>query len=130
MANGNKKDNRLLRVKRRLSEVRMYSIVLIALLVVGGFGVYQYKQKLNYQQYLENRFQRAFYDMTAYVNTVDNLLTKASLARRANQSAPVFARLWKEAASAQENMGQIPYQHSTVDQALNFYPKSVIFPLQ
>ncbi|NLP45999.1 MAG: germination protein YpeB [Epulopiscium sp.] len=120
MANGNKKDNRLLRVKRRLSEVRMYSIVLIALLVVGGFGVYQYKQKLNYQQYLENRFQRAFYDMTAYVNTVDNLLTKASLARRANQSAPVFARLWKEAASAQENMGQIPYQHSTVDQALKF----------
>ncbi len=120
MSNEKKKDNRLLRLKQRLSEVRMYSIVVVALLVVGGFGVYQYKQKLNYKQYLENQFQKSFYDMTTYVNTVDNLLTKASLARRSSQSAPVFARLWKEASSAQENMGQIPYQHSTVDQALKF----------
>jgi len=98
----------------------MYSIVMTVLFIVGGFGVYQYKQKMNYRQYLENKFQQSFYEMTAYVNTVDNLLTKVSLARRPNQNAPIFARLWKEASAAQANMGQVPYHHTTVDQTLKF----------
>lgn len=114
------RSNKLYQWKKRLSSVHMYSITIVALALTLGFGIYQYKQKLNYRQYLQNRFQQAFYEATAYVDNVDNLLAKTRLTKEPEQSAPLFAQIWKEASSAQENLGELPYQHSSVSSALKF----------
>lgn len=114
------KNNKLYDWKKRLSSVHMYSITMVALALALGFGIYQYKQKLNYRQYLQNRFQQAFYEATTYVDNVDNLLAKIKLTKEPQQSAPIFAQIWKEAAAAQENLGELPYQHASVSSALKF----------
>ncbi len=115
-----KKDNQLLRWKTRLSRGHMYSVVVTILAITLGFGMYQYKQKLNYKQFLQNQFQEAFYETATYVNNVDNNLAKVRLARKPPQCAPYFAELWKQASSAQENLGRMPYNHSAVSKTLKF----------
>ncbi|WP_058485869.1 germination protein YpeB [Defluviitalea phaphyphila] len=114
------KNNKLYEWKKRLSSVHMYSIIIIIFALTLGFGIYQYKQKLNYRQYLQNRFQQAFYETIAYVDNVDKLLAKTKLTNSPEQSASIFAQIWKEASSAQENLGELPYHHSSVSSALKF----------
>lgn len=121
------KNNKLYQWKKQLSSVRMYSITMVALALTLGFGLYQYKQKLNYRQYLQNRFQESFYETITYVDNMDNLLAKTRLTKNPDQSAPIFAQIWREASSAQENLGELPYQHASVSKALKFLSQASDF---
>ena len=87
------KNNKLYQWKKGLSSTGMYSVTIIALAIVLGFGLYQYKQRLNYRQYLQNRFQESFYEATTYVDNMENLFTKVRLTKTPDQSAPLFAQL-------------------------------------
>lgn len=121
------RDNKLYQWKEGLSGAHMYSVTIIILAVVLGFGIYQYKQKLNYRQYLQNRFQESFYETTTYVDNMDNLLVKARLTKTPEQSAPLFAQIWRDASSAQENLSELPYQHSSISKALKFLSQASDF---
>lgn len=115
-----KKDNILLRWKKRLSSVHMYSITLVILAIIMSIGIYQYKDKLNYKNYLQNTFEQSFYESVKYVDDVDNLMAKINLTNKPNQRIPIFSDLYKKAASAQENMGRLPYSQSVINSVLKF----------
>ncbi len=121
------KNNKLYQWKKGLSSTGMYSVTIIALAIVLGFGLYQYKQRLNYRQYLQNRFQESFYEATTYVDNMENLFTKVRLTKTPDQSAPLFAQLWREASSAQENLSELPYDHNTISKALKFLSQASDF---
>ncbi|HOQ17283.1 MAG: germination protein YpeB [Epulopiscium sp.] len=116
------KDNRLSQWKRLSG-----GSFLIALGLLLGFGIYQYKQKLNYRQYLQNRFQESFYEATTYVDNMENLFTKVRLTKSPDQSAPLFAQIWREASSAQDNLAELPYDHNTISKALKFLSQASDF---
>ncbi|NLK22015.1 MAG: germination protein YpeB [Epulopiscium sp.] len=121
------RNNKFYQWKKQLSRVQMYSITMVVLALTLGFGIYQYKQKLNYRQYLQNRFQKSFYETVTYVDNMDNLLSKTKLTKNPDQSAPIFAQIWREASSAQGNLGDLPYQHASISKALKFLSQASDF---
>lgn len=99
---------KLLDFKRRLSDRKMYSIVVVVIAAVAIWGVSQYKQAASYRQELDNQYNRAFYDMVGYVNNVEVLLIKSLITSTPEKTAAVLQEAWRQANLAQSNLGQLP----------------------
>ncbi len=99
---------KLLDLKRRLSDRKMYSIVIVAIAAVAMWGFYQYKHAADLRQELDNQYNRAFYDMVGYVNNVEVLLIKSLIANSPEKAAATMQEAWRQANLAQTNLGQLP----------------------
>ncbi|MEN6315053.1 MAG: germination protein YpeB [Clostridiaceae bacterium] len=100
--------DKLLDFKRRLSDRKMYSIVITLIAAVSIWGIYQYKHAANLRQELDNQYNRAFYEMVGYVNNVETLLAKSMISTTSSKTAATLQEAWRQATMAQTNLGQLP----------------------
>lgn len=99
---------KLLDFKRRLSDRKMYSIVVVIIAAVAIWGFYQYRHAADLRQELDNQYNRAFYDLTGYVQNVEVLLTKALITSTPDKTASTLQEAWRQSNLAQTNLGQLP----------------------
>lgn len=99
---------KLLDLKRRLSDRKMYSIVIVAIAAVAIWGISQYKQSADLRQKLDNQYNRSFYEMVGYVNNVEVLLIKSMITSTPASTAQILQEAWRQANFAQANLGQLP----------------------
>ncbi|RXE58763.1 germination protein YpeB [Acetivibrio mesophilus] len=99
---------KLLDFKRRLSDRKMYSIVVVAIAAVAMWGFYQYKHAADLRQELDNQYNRAFYEMVGYVNNVEVLLVKSLISNNPEKTAQTMQEAWRQSNLAQSNLGQLP----------------------
>ncbi|WP_010246540.1 germination protein YpeB [Acetivibrio cellulolyticus] len=111
---------KLLDFKRRLSDRKMYSIVVVVIAAVAIWGIYQYKHAANLRQELDNQYNRAFYDMTGYVNNVEVLLIKSLITSTPNKTASTMQEAWRQANLAQTNLGQLPVSQQVLANTSKF----------
>lgn len=114
------KDNFLLRIKKKLSDRHIYSVMVVILAVIVGIAIYFYKEKANYESYLQNTFQQSFYESIQYIDGVDNLLAKINVTNQPEQRVRIFTDLYREASAAQSNMGRLPYNQEIMSQISRF----------
>lgn len=100
--------DKLLDFKRRLSDRRMYSIVIALIGAISIWGIYQYKRAANLRTELDNQYNRAFYEMVGYVSNVETLLAKSMICNTTSKTAITLQEAWKQATLAQTNLGQLP----------------------
>jgi len=100
--------DKLLDFKRRLSDRKMYSIVIAVIGAVAIWGIYQYKRAADLRQELDNQYNRSFYEMVGYVNNVETLLAKSLVSTTTEKTAITLQEAWKQATLAQTNLGQLP----------------------
>lgn len=112
--------DKLLDFKRRLSDRHMYSIVLIITAVIASAGIYQYKQALNYRNYVENQYNRAFHELVGYVDNIEVSLAKGMLVNSPRQMVDLSSEIYRKAAFAQANLGQLPISHIQLDKTSKF----------
>lgn len=106
--------------KRRLSDRKMYSIVVVVIAAVAIWGIYQYKHAANLRQELDNQYNRAFYDMTGYVNNVEVLLIKSLISSTPTKTAATLQEAWRQANMAQTNLGQLPVSQQVLANTSKF----------
>lgn len=111
---------KLLDFKRRLSDRKMYSIVVVIIAVVAVFGLYQYRNASMLRQKLDNQYNRAFYDMTGYVNNVEVLLVKSMISASPTKTASLLQEAWRQANLAQTNLGQLPVSQQILSKTSKF----------
>lgn len=111
---------KLLDFKRRLSDRKMYSIIVVIIAVVAIFGIYQYKNSISLRQQLDNQYNRAFYDMTGYVNNVEVLLMKSMISSSPTKTAATLQEAYKQATLAQTNLGQLPVSQQILSNTSKF----------
>jgi len=99
---------KLLDYKRRLSDRKMYSVVIVIIAAVAIWGISQYKHAASLRQELDNQYNRAFYDMVGYVNNVEVLLMKSLITATPEKTASVMQEAWRQANLAATNLGQLP----------------------
>jgi germination protein YpeB len=99
---------KLLDFKRRLSDRKMYSIVIVLIAAVALWGVYQYKHAAELRQELDNQYNRAFYDMVSYVGNVQTLLAKSLITSTPTKTSTILQEAWRQSDLAQTNLGQLP----------------------
>jgi spore germination protein len=111
---------KLVDFKRRLSDRKMYSIVVVVIAAVAMWGIYQYKHAANLRQELDNQYNRAFYDMTGYVNNVEVLLVKSLISSSPSKTATTMQEAWRQANLAQTNLGQLPVSQQVLANTSKF----------
>lgn len=99
---------KMLDFKRRLSDRKMYSIVVALIAAVAIWGIYQYRHAADLRQELDNQYNRAFYDMVGYVDNVQTLLAKSLITSTPAKTAATMQEAWRQANMAQTNLGQLP----------------------
>ena len=100
--------DKLLDFKRRLSDRKMYSVVIVLIAAVAAWGIYQYKRAADLRQELDNQYNRAFFEMVSYVNNVESLLAKSMVSTTTDRTAITLQEAWRQAGLAQTNLGQLP----------------------
>ena len=98
----------------------LYVSLAVVLTACLSFGVYQYQAKNRLELFVTNQYARSLHDVAGYVDDVDHLLTKVRLMKLPEQSAPMFAEIWKQAGAAHENLVSLPYNHEVVVDTLKY----------
>lgn len=111
---------KLLDFKRRLSDRKMYSIVVVLIAAVAIWGIYQYKHAADLRQELDNQYNRAFYDMVGYVDNVQTLLAKSMITSTPSKTATTMQEAWRQANLAQTNLGQLPVSQQVLASTSKF----------
>lgn len=107
-------------LKRRLSDRKMYSIVIVIIGALAIWGISQYKHSASLRQQLDNQYNRAFFDMAGYVRNVDVLLVKALISSTPARTASNLQEAWRQANLAQTNLGQLPVSQQILAKTSKF----------
>ena len=111
---------KLLDFKRRLSDRKMYSIVIVVIAAVAIWGIFQYRNAASMRQKLDNQYNRSFYEMVGYVNNVETLLIKSLITSTPTKTAGVLQEAWRQANFAQANLGQLPIEQPVLANTFRF----------
>lgn len=74
----------------------------------AAWGYNQYSMRRSMEVSLNNRYQRAFYDLLTKTQNVEVLLGKGLVVNGREQSSAIFASVWQQSMMAQEDLGQLP----------------------
>ena len=116
----NKVREKLLDFKRRLSDRKMYSVVLVVVAILVAYGVFQYKKTIELRQELDNQYNRAFFDLVGYTNNMETILTKSLLTSSPTKTAGMLQEAWSQANLAQTNLGQLPISQEVLAKTSKF----------
>ena len=86
----------------------------IGLVCTAAFGAVMYREKQNAQTFLSNSYERAFHEAAGCAEQVTSLLVKLDAVERPEQSAVLFAELWRQAAAAHTELSTLPYNAALV----------------
>jgi spore germination protein len=120
---------KLLDWKRRLSDRHMYSVVVVLIAVVAGWGIFQYKRASDLRQELDNQYNRAFYEMIGCVQNVEVLLMKSMVSATPEMTAETLQQAWHQANLAQTNLGQLPITQDVLANTSKFLSRVGDFAL-
>jgi len=98
----------------------VYRILMLVVIVASVVGIYQYREIKALQNDLQSNYQRAFFELTNYVDNVDNHLSKALIVNTKYQRNMLANSLWKEASFAQSCLGQLPISNTALDNTERF----------
>lgn len=112
--------DKLLDLKRRLSDRHMYSIIIVIIGVIAVWGLYQYKNEMQFRQRAENQYNRSFFELAGYGQNVEVMLSKAMISNSPEQGVVNLSEVWRQANLAQANLSQLPISQLALDNTSKF----------
>lgn len=89
-------------------------VLVVALIAAGVWGYLQYQEKNEYYTFLDNQFQRMFYDLTGSVETITTDISKLLVSSQSKETVPLYSNILMNAYNAQEKLSQLPIRHGEV----------------
>ncbi|MDI6705146.1 MAG: germination protein YpeB [Bacillota bacterium] len=96
------------------------ALLILGLAASGAWGYSQYTQKQEYRIFLQNQYNRMFYDLIDHVETIEVDLAKTMVTASPSQSLILFSDIWRQSLSAQEKLNQLPISHLTLSNTSKF----------
>lgn len=90
------------------SKIRIASFALAFVLVLGGVAGMGYYEAYKYRTQLEYTYMRSLEELSSYVTSISNTLTKGMYAGTSPQMAQLSAKLWRDTSSAKAAMTSLP----------------------
>lgn len=103
-------------MKRR----NLYWLFSVVVTVFAVFGIYEFYNARAYRQGLEDSYNRAFFELTDYVDDIDTLLAKSMLATSASEMASLSQELSVQATAAKTCLAQLPITEVSLDKTEKF----------
>ena len=98
----------------------LYWLFSVTVTVLAVFGIYEFYNAKAYRRGLEDSYNRAFFELTDYVDDIDTLLAKSMLATSAGEMASLSQELSVQAAAAKSCLAQIPQAEISLDKTEKF----------
>lgn len=99
---------------------KFYWLFTVVAVCLGVFGTYERYKAKAYEQSLEDTYNRAFFELTGYVDDIDSLLAKTMLATDASALATLSNELSVQANSAKACLAQLPISEIQLDKTEKF----------
>lgn len=99
---------------------RQYWIFSVIVVALGVFGIYEFYNARAYRQSLEDTYNRAFFELTDYVDDIETLLAKGMLANSAGEMASISSELSVQASAAKACLAQLPTTKVKLDKTEKF----------
>ncbi|WP_066634099.1 germination protein YpeB [Desulfolucanica intricata] len=93
---------------------------LIAVMALGFWGFREQQMRRSLETYVNNSYQRSFYNAAEHVQNVEVLLGKSLLVPEKEYDGTVYNDIWQHANAAQENLTQLPVQQEIVGRTAKF----------
>lgn len=97
-----------------------YWILTCALIAVGCFAGYEYTRANKLQRSVDNTYNRAFFELSDYVDDINTLLAKGLLVNSPAHFASISAELSRQSAAAKECLSQLPLSEVSLDKTEKF----------
>lgn len=104
----------------RESKRKMYWFFTVVTVCLAVFGTYERYRAMAYEQAVEDTYNRAFFELTGYVDDIDSLLAKSMLATNAGELATLSNELSVQANSAKACLSQLPITEIQLDNTEKF----------
>lgn len=111
---------KLLNLKQRLQNQKMYSVTLTLLAIFLGFGLFQTYRINQIRQKLDSHYNRSFFDTVNYVQNVESLLFKSLITNTSSKTAETLKETWRQSNLAQENLGLLPISQPILSNTSKF----------
>ncbi|OPY59703.1 MAG: Sporulation protein YpeB [Pelotomaculum sp. PtaU1.Bin035] len=95
-------------------------IGLLALAAVGSWGYSRQVAGRNLENYLNNKYQRAFYDLANQAQNLEVLLSKTLVASDPRLDSALLMDIRQQAAFAQSNLSQLPLNDALAGRTAKF----------
>lgn len=93
---------------------------ILALVGVAYWGYQQNKELTALKIQTNNQYNRAFVDLSDYVDNVEVLLAKSLVTSTPRSSSAILEEIWRQSNLAQTNMGQLPISPPVLEKTSNY----------
>lgn len=97
-----------------------YWLLTCALVVVSCFAGYEYDKAHRLENSVLSTYNRAFFELSDYVDDINTLLSKGALVNSPAHFASVSAELSRQSAAAKECLSQLPLSDVALDKTEKF----------
>lgn len=111
----------------RLRDRHMFSLVITSFLVIIALGCYILKIRNDNKQALENSYNYAFYELSSYIDSINNLLSKAQISKDPVHGAKTMSEIWRQSNLAQSNLSKLPIEQNVISQTSKFLSQTSDF---
>ena len=107
--------------KRRYAvDIGIFVILTVALVVTLWFAYRQYRTAQHLNVTLENHYERAFSELTGYIDDIKTSLEKSIVVSSPSQMASLSGEIYKKSAAAKASLGQLPVSQIQLDNTSKF----------
>lgn len=96
------------------------AILVVALVLTGVWGYMENKDKTKYSTFLDNQFQRMFYDLIGSVETISTDISKLLVSSQEKENIVLYSNILMNAYNAQDNLSQLPIRHGEISKIEKF----------
>ncbi len=104
----------------RLKSARLYTFLIVSLLVFVSLSVFQAKTSAEYKESLDAQYIRAFDDLAEYVSTIETSLYKCAAVTDAKSVVRLASSIYAKASSASACLGQLPLSDTNLENTARF----------
>lgn len=97
-----------------------YWIIAIILTIMAILGLFQFKRANALENSQKNSYNRAFYELSDSVASIDVLLEKIMLAQTPTQISALSSDIYAQSEAAKTCLSQLPIEHGTLENTSKF----------
>lgn len=105
----------------QVKRIRIFSAIL-GIFLVGSliWGYREYRLEQNYRTYLQNQYQKSFYELADHVGNLETKLSKLMVTAAPKQNILLLNDIWRQSNAAEMNLGQLPLAHLSLNKTAQF----------
>ena len=98
----------------------LYGIMVLLIIISATLGIFLYKKNKEYTIATQNQYNLALYELTDYVQNVENYLAKSTITNTPEHGAETLTKVWREANLAQVYLAQLPISSTELANTAKF----------